>query len=157
MKEYELKITSQRVTKHRSGERSEFSRENSMSEYFFMAHFEFHTGSKIEIMMVSPRKEYRDIPTLEISYADIDEARKKAFQDYQRAVKLISDETFLYSRDKGKYCNIYGRDKTSPTGVNLLGGISSGDLADFVMRELGINGGTLSPTEGMQTAHSVRI
>lgn len=147
---YELQVVKSTVTKHRKGENSTFNSTTS-KEFFFMAKFVFNTGSVVEFMMVEPRVEYANIPTMELSYSDTDKARNLAYEEYKRVFDMINSDGFLYSRSKGSYCNLYGKDENSPTGVNLLGGCSSFELADNIATLLN-KGTSLSPTENLMTA-----
>jgi hypothetical protein len=50
--------------------------------------------------------------------------------------------------------NVYGKDETNPTGVALLGCVSSIKLVDHFVNKLNLSGGgALSPTENKLTAH----
>lgn len=148
---YELKIESAVVTKHRVGENSTFNSTLS-KEFFFMATIKFNTGSVVKLMMVEPRKEYENIPTLEVSYKDREAATKQAFEEYNRVYEIINSDKFLYSRAKDSGCNLYGGQADSPTGVTLMGGCSSFQLADYIAGILG-KSKALSPTEDLRTAH----
>lgn len=151
---WDLKILDVTVTKHRVGENSTFNRDLNR-EYWFEATFHFNTGSKVELRMVEPRKEYATMDTLEVTYKDKETATEKAFEEYQRVFDLINSDKFLYSRAQngfGGYCNLYGKDETSPTGVTLMGACSSYHLADYIANLLG-KSTSLSPTEDKRTAH----
>lgn len=151
---HELQVLNVTVEKHRVGENSTFNRD-MYKEYWFDAVFIFNTGSKVELRMVEPREEYATMETLKVSYKDTETAKMQAFEEYKRVFDLISSEKFLYSRAQngfGGYCNLYGKDETSPTGVTLMGACSSFKLADSIANMLGKTT-SLSPTEDRRTAH----
>ena len=148
---YDLQIKDFAVTKHRKGEKSTYNKD-LFKEYYFVAKFEFTTGSIVEFQMVEPRIEYKDIESLSVTPDDLQKARKIAYEEYQRTLEMIKSEKFAYSRDKGHYCNIYHRDDTSPTGVRNAGGCSSYKLADHIAHILG-KSTSLSSTENLQTSH----
>ncbi len=152
-KEWDMQIVSSHVSKHRRGENSTFNN-NTSKEFWFDATFNFNTGSRIKISMVEPREEYADMDTMKISYKDQEQAKKLAWEEYQRVIGFILDPAFLYSRhmENPTRVNFYGKDKSSPTGVTLMGAASLFKVADFVQAQIGIGSGSLSPTEDLRSA-----
>jgi len=147
---WDMKIISSEVTKHRTGEASTFNRD-LFKTYFFIATVTFETGSVVRWNLTDAREEFSAIESIKLNIDDLQSARKKAFEEYNRVYEVISSDKFAYSRAKDGYCNLYGRDSESPTGISLLSGCTSYKLADTISQLLG-KSGSLSPTENLCTA-----
>jgi len=99
------------------------------------------------IITFKVQKEFALIPTLEPTYKDKEKAVKAGYEELLRVEQYLTNEDYYYARPTQHGCNIYNKDKTSPTGRTLAGACSTYEVIDYVAQRLNKNSHIVSPTE----------
>ncbi len=142
----DLRVKEVIVTKHREGEANPNTM-HAFNKNYFVAKYVFNTGSVIKIVLGESRVEYAQLDTLTPTHKENEEAKDKAWKEFEHVTECLNNPDFAYGRSRSYGVTLYKRDSDSPSGVGSIGGCSSMNVVDFIKSGAPV----LSPTEGLKS------
>jgi hypothetical protein len=145
-------ITEIKIEKSYSGCLSPY--QTGTKKYFFIAVFKFNTGQVVRESLTKPRECYKDIAPedFDVTAQERCDASNKAYDEYKRVEKALSDPNFAYCRKTSYGVAIYKRDLKSPTGVSNAGGASTIELVEFIKNQNdAVAAVVISPNEALKS------